>query len=79
MKDLKLEQLDKIRYHWHSYVARGGFSEPKMLPGNLEENGQFHWTLFLQLGKQYLNKYPKEKYILAHFVPDKMLRLLTGE
>lgn len=75
----KEKQLNKIRYHWHSYIARGGLNEPKSIVGRLEKGGIAHWTLFLQLGRQYLRRYPKEKYIIEGFVPSKMMPLLTGE
>lgn len=75
----KQDQLNRIKYHWHSYVARGGFSEPRMIVGKLEGNGLKHWTMFLQLGRQYLREYPKETYIIEAFVPRKMIRMLTGE
>ena len=75
----KDEQLKRIRYHWHSYVARGGFNEPKMNVGRLERGGVRHWALFLQLGRSYLLQFPKERYIIEGFVPAKTVKLLTGE
>lgn len=74
----KDESLDRVRYHWHSYIARGGFNSPKMVVGKLEGGGVEHWTQFLILGRAYLQRYPKETYIIENFVPTKIVRLLTG-
>lgn len=75
----KAERLTKLRYHWFSYVARGGFNAPRMTIGKLEKGGLNHWTLFLHLGRQYLRDFPKERHIVEGFVPQKLVKLLTGE
>lgn len=75
----KQDQLNRLRYHWHSYVARGGFNEPKMIVGKLENGGLKHWTLFLQIGRKYLQNFPKERHIIEGFVPIKTVKLLIGE
>lgn len=70
--------LNRLRYHWHSYIARGGFNEPKMTVGTLAPGGLNHWTLFLQIGRRYLKEYPKDRHVVEGFVPKKMIGLLTG-
>lgn len=78
-RNTKEKELQTIRYHWASYVARGGFNEAKTTVGALEKGGVEHWTLFLQIGRKYLKDYPKDTHILEDFVPPKMLKLLKGE
>lgn len=75
----KKDRLNRLRYHWYSYIARGGFNEPKMIVGRLEKGGIEHWTLFLQTGRSYLRDFPKDAHVVEGFVPKKMIRLLTGE
>lgn len=76
---LSAELLTRIKYHWHLYVARGGFNEASTGVGKLEKGGQFHWTRFLQLGRQYAVEYPNELGKLTEFVNPKTIKLLTGE
>ena len=79
LENTKEARLKRIRYHWHSYIARGGFNEPKMNVGKLEDGGLKHWALFLQMARIYLQDYPKDRYVIEGFVPSKTIRLLTGE
>lgn len=77
----KEEELSKVRYHWASYIARGGINTPKKSHsiGDLEKGGLEHWTLFLRSAKIYLSKYPKDRHILEGFVPASLVRMLIGE
>lgn len=77
---LKDVELDRVRYHWFSYVARGGISKPKKNHiGHLEAGGLEHWTSFLNTAKTYLKKYPKDRHLIENFVPDKLVKMLVGE
>lgn len=78
-ENTKEAQLKLLRLHWYSYIARGGFNEPKLNIGKLEYGGLKHWTLFLQIGRKYLLDYPKERHIIEGFVPRGTVKLLTGE
>lgn len=75
----KDEALGKVRYHWYSYVARGGFNEPRLHAGALESGGLVHWTAFLKAARQYLSSYPKDRYLVEGFVPEKTVKFLLGE
>lgn len=75
----RLELLGRIRYHWYSYVARGGFEFPSHVVGNLSRGGIEHWTFFLQLGRKYTNTFKKNWDDLFVFIPRGMIMLLTGE
>ena len=77
--DHRRQLLQKTRYHWASYVARGGFSSATTNVGELEEGGIRHWTLFLQYARQYLREYPKDGHIIEGFVPTGLIKLITGE
>lgn len=73
------ELLNRIKYHWHLYIARGGFNEPSSAVGKLEQGGQFHWTSFLQLGRKFAVQFPKQLHKLTEFINPKIIKLLTGE
>ena len=74
-----MEMLQKVRYHWHSYVARGGFNTPREIVGTLEKGGLKHWSMFLQIARTYLQEYPRNRYLIEGFVPKGIMKLLTGE
>ena len=73
------ELLQRIRYHWYSYVARGGFEFPSPVVGYLSRGGIEHWTFFLQLGRKYVREHKKNWADLFVFLPRGMIMLLTGE
>jgi hypothetical protein len=74
----KDELVGKIRYHWHSYIARGGFDTPKLHPGRLQKGGIEHWNKVLQLGRVFVSTYPYEIYMIEAFIPGGIIKLLTG-
>lgn len=74
----KKSRLDKLRYHWFSYVARGGLNTPRMNIGRLENGGLIHWTLFLQMSRAYIKDFPRDTHDLEGFVPKGMMKLVTG-
>lgn len=76
--DEKENLISRTRLHWHSYVARGGFNEPKLHVGTLEKGGLEHWSSFLAAARLYLKRWPKEQRVLEAFIPTKMFRLITG-
>lgn len=67
--------LQKVKYHWHLYIAAGGFYAPKLNVGRLKKGGIEHWAKFLQCGREYVVKYPNDT---LSFVPRPMINLLTG-
>lgn len=71
--------IKRIRYHWYSYVARGGYSSPSPKVGKLERGGIEHWTHFLQLGRKYAQAYKGKWNALSKFLPMGVVMLLTGE
>lgn len=73
------ERLQKIKYHWHSYVARGGFSQPKRIVGRLEGGGLNHWTMFLKYAKAYLKDFPSERPVIEGFVQSGIVRMVIGD
>lgn len=73
------ELLSKIRRHWYSYVASGGYNVPSQRVGVLEKGGIVHWTHFLQHGRNYASEYKDRLASLSRFLPDGMVMLLTGE
>lgn len=73
------ELVKEIRYHWHCYVAAGGFDAPSSEVGELTKEGQLHWFKFLLLGRKFLLDYPDKMSILRLIVPKKTIKMLTGE
>lgn len=75
------ELLRKIKYHWHLYIARGGFNAPRMTVGKLHRGGIEHWSKFLQSGRRYVTEYPESEALKKDldFLPRTMLRLLLGD
>ena len=73
---MQKELLSKVRFHWHSYVARGGLAEPITLSGVLEKGGIEHWANFLKHSREYAKLYGCDE--LKSFVPEKLIKLLTG-
>lgn len=71
--------LGRLRYHWHSYVARGGYNKPSPKVGRLERGGVEHWTHLLMLGRKFTDKFPKDWEELSKFLPMGVVMLLTGE
>lgn len=79
MKNVKKDRIDKVRYHWYSYTARGGLNTPRMSVGRLEAGGLHHWSTFLQLSRGYMKDFPNERHELDAFVPRGIMRLILGE
>lgn len=75
----KDRDIRDIRYHWHSYIARGGFNEPRMIVGKLEKGGIYHWYAFLHRSRKYLKDNPNSRHVLEGFVPSELMKLITGE
>lgn len=73
------ELLGRIRLHWYSYIARGGYNVPSQKVGVLEKGGIEHWTYFLQQGRKYAVEYKSRLAALSRFLPEGMIMLLTGE
>lgn len=69
------ELLNKIRFHWASYVARGGFDQPVTLEGRLEKGGIEHWYNFLKHGRDYVSQFG---VMDIDFINRSMIRMLTG-
>lgn len=76
---LRKKLLSKVRFHWHLYVARGGFNLPSTKVGRLERGGIEHWTYFLQAGRQYADLHKKNWHDLSKFLPVGIVLLITGE
>lgn len=69
------ELLNKVRLHWHSYIARGGFEEPVTLAEPLAAGGIEHWANFLKHGRDYVKLYGTTD---INFINPPMIRMLTG-
>lgn len=75
----RVKLLKRIRYHWYSYVARGGFEFPSPVVGTLSKGGIEHWTYFLQLGRKYANEHKSRWGDFFKFIPRGIIMLITGE
>lgn len=73
------KSLNKVRLHWYRYIARGGINKPISSVGGLENGGLIQWALFLRVGREYVRSYPNQRHTLQEFLPEGMIKLLTGE